>query len=119
MTEATLLSIAELRRYLLRSTKVVLQNTEPEVNHLIDGKERVVCDIEFCGTDPPRRPVLSALCCPPGLQTAAATRRRPSSRGETGSPQSSDNEHSSGRLQTDTGRGWVGGWGVTLTGQKQ
>ena len=71
---------------------------------------------EFCATDPLQRPVTSVQCCSPGPLTAAAIRRRPSSQGETGSPQSSDNEHSSGRLQTDTGRE---GGGVTLTGQKQ
>lgn len=59
---------------------------------------------EFCATDPLQRPVTSVQRCSPGPQTAAASRRRPSSQGETGSPQSSDNEHSSGRLQTDTGR---------------
>lgn len=56
-------------------------------------------------TDPPQRPVTSAQHHPPGPQTAAASRRRPSSQDETGSPRSSDNERSSGRLQTDTGRG--------------
>lgn len=59
-----------------------------------------------CVTDPLQHPVTSAQHYPPGPQTAAASRRRPSSQDGTGSPQSSDNEHSSGRLQTDTGRGY-------------
>lgn len=60
-------------------------------------------------TYPLRHPVTSALLRAPGPRTAAASRRRPSSQDETGSPQSSDNEHSSGRLQTDTGRGCQSG----------
>lgn len=60
-------------------------------------------------TDPLRHPVTSAPLRAPGPRTAAASRRRPSSQDETGSPQSSDNEHSSGRLQTDTGRGCQSG----------
>ena len=66
---------------------------------------------EFCATDPLQHPVTSVHLCSPGPQTVAASRRRPSSQGETGSPQSSDNEHSSGRLWTDTERGeslWQG-----------
>lgn len=65
----------------------------------------------FCATDPLQHPVSSAQLCCPGPQSVAAPRRRPSSRGEIGSPQSSDNEHSSGRLQqTDTGGGGVSVW---------
>lgn len=68
------------------------------------------CEWVFA-TDPLQRPVTFVQRCRPGPWTAAASRRRPSSQDETGSPQSSDNEHSSGRLQTDTGRGgslWLG-----------
>lgn len=71
---------------------------------------------EFGATDPLQHPVTAVQLCFRGPKTAEASRRRPSSQGETGSPQSSDNEHSSGRLQADTGKREGG---ITLTGQKQ
>lgn len=70
-------------------------------------------------THPLQRPVTSARRRSSGLQTAAASRRKPSSQGGTGTPQSSDNERNNGRLQTHTqevgcGEGTVvggeGGW---------
>lgn len=84
------------------------------------SKSVVISDFNFCtihregGVDavdrffkftyPLQHRVVSAQLCSPGPQTQEAPRRRPSSLGGTGSPQSSDNEHSSGRLEADTGR---------------
>lgn len=94
-------------------SSVPLKNPKKHHNVLFlstHGEQSVVW-IEFCATDLLQHLVTSVQLWCPGPQTAAASHRRPSSQGETGSPRSSDNEHSSGRLQADVGRGesfWLG-----------